>query len=54
MGHRLPQLLAGIESNAQALDDRLLADHFAQPAGPQRRVALALIIRAFAVDNGFA
>src|SRR5262249_43932647 len=36
------ELLGGVESDGQPLDDGLLADDLAQPARPQRRVALAV------------
>ena len=42
--HRLLELLAGVEDDAQPLHDGFLADDFAQPARPQRGVALCGLV----------
>ena len=44
---RLLQFLAAVDQDAQPLDDRFLADHFAQPARPQGVVAATFLFRGF-------
>ena len=49
---RFLELAAGVEDDAQPLHDRLLADDLAQPARPQRRVALPRFVVAVGLHDG--
>ena len=53
--HRLLELAAGVEHDAQSLHHRLLADDFAEPARPQGGIALLAILGAASgLDDRFS
>ncbi len=52
VGQRFLEFLAGVQDDAEALHHRFLADDLAQPARPQRGVALAPLVATAGLDHG--